>query len=519
MKNNKNGISLIVLVITIIVMIILAASVVITLSNTGIINKANDATYETELKQIQTLASLAWSDAYTAKMTDSTINIEEEVKLALERQGIARDKYIMEVSDTGVVISAYTKDGTIKATTISGQLPLALNSSAGVKLDNYKIYGESVQNGTPTPIAPVEIQSVGEKTNNLFDCFLVTAGDYKLNEMLDNGYGTTINTTVYNGEIKVTQTQYPDSDYLGSYFNGFFSVGVNGLEVGKTYTVFFDFEILNNPLNAEAIEIFTDRKHYVAENYGNRAKITFVSGAAEFGGEIKDEYIEFRNCGMSLIIKNIILLEGDVDEFPEYEPYGYRIPVKVSNNTDEIVTNIYLDEPLRGIGEYRDYIDFSNQTVVRKITSEYITTVPGVSGVYTTYIRFLTGINNEPLLFETDLETPTPITKQGIAISNKFSRSEVPYNAMGEYPWIIQPYKTTEGYNRVAYTFADKKITSVGQALAEIGDGFEVCYVMKNEIIQPVTLPDISTLKGSCTLSVETTVKPSNVEITCKTVE
>ena len=44
MKSNKRGISLIVLVITIIVIVILAAAVVITLSNTGIIGKANDFT-------------------------------------------------------------------------------------------------------------------------------------------------------------------------------------------------------------------------------------------------------------------------------------------------------------------------------------------------------------------------------------------------------------------------------------------------------------------------------------------
>jgi type II secretory pathway pseudopilin PulG len=48
----KQGISLIVLVITIIVMIILAASVVLTLNNTGIITKANDATSISDRKQI-----------------------------------------------------------------------------------------------------------------------------------------------------------------------------------------------------------------------------------------------------------------------------------------------------------------------------------------------------------------------------------------------------------------------------------------------------------------------------------
>ena len=60
----KQGISLIVLVITIIVMIILAASVVITLSNSGIINKANDAVDKTNASEVQNLATLAWAEEF-----------------------------------------------------------------------------------------------------------------------------------------------------------------------------------------------------------------------------------------------------------------------------------------------------------------------------------------------------------------------------------------------------------------------------------------------------------------------
>jgi len=48
MKTNKKGISLIVLIITIIVMIVLASAVIITLSSSGVIQKANE-TFELEL--------------------------------------------------------------------------------------------------------------------------------------------------------------------------------------------------------------------------------------------------------------------------------------------------------------------------------------------------------------------------------------------------------------------------------------------------------------------------------------
>ena len=60
----KKGISLIVLVITIIVMIILAATVVISLSNTGIIDRADQAVQLTNEKQVQDLAAMVGAEKY-----------------------------------------------------------------------------------------------------------------------------------------------------------------------------------------------------------------------------------------------------------------------------------------------------------------------------------------------------------------------------------------------------------------------------------------------------------------------
>lgn len=97
----KKGISLIVLVITIIVMIILVAAIIISLSNNGIIEKANQAVNESNLKQIQTMASLAWSDAYLEGKRDleligavenSLLNIDEDYK----------SKYFVEITNSGV---------------------------------------------------------------------------------------------------------------------------------------------------------------------------------------------------------------------------------------------------------------------------------------------------------------------------------------------------------------------------------------------------------------------------------
>ena len=96
----KNGISLIVLVITIIVMIILAASVIITLSNTGIISRANEATSVTNLKQVQQLATLIWADGYSDNLEGSQLK-----DYVLDNMQDYIDDYTIIVTDKGVTVT------------------------------------------------------------------------------------------------------------------------------------------------------------------------------------------------------------------------------------------------------------------------------------------------------------------------------------------------------------------------------------------------------------------------------
>ena len=99
----KKGISLIVLVITIIVMIVLAATVVISLSNTGIIDKASQAVNLTDEKQVQDLAALLWAEAYLdpAKKADIVNVVTQE----LAKQGVTTTDWNIEITNSGVSIS------------------------------------------------------------------------------------------------------------------------------------------------------------------------------------------------------------------------------------------------------------------------------------------------------------------------------------------------------------------------------------------------------------------------------
>lgn len=114
MKNKKDGISLIVLVITIIVMIILASSIILTLSDSGIINRANEAVDKTNLQEIQHIASLAWAEAYldNRDVEDEETkyaNIKAAVDKALENIDVSN--YDIVVDEKGITVTPVLKAG------------------------------------------------------------------------------------------------------------------------------------------------------------------------------------------------------------------------------------------------------------------------------------------------------------------------------------------------------------------------------------------------------------------------
>ena len=106
----KGGISLIVLVITIIVMIILAAAIILSLSNSGIIDKANKAKTDTDISNAKDLVAMAHADWMLdeAKIMAEDSSITSFGKYAekkLKEAGYKTDKTTgsYEVNDDGEV--------------------------------------------------------------------------------------------------------------------------------------------------------------------------------------------------------------------------------------------------------------------------------------------------------------------------------------------------------------------------------------------------------------------------------
>ena len=105
--NNKKGISMIVLAITIIVMIVLASAIILSLRSSGIIDKANEAKSKTDIanaKQVVAMAEAEWKLDEEKIRNEGYDSFKEYAEDNLEKAGFkinGKDSY--EVTEEGIV--------------------------------------------------------------------------------------------------------------------------------------------------------------------------------------------------------------------------------------------------------------------------------------------------------------------------------------------------------------------------------------------------------------------------------
>ena len=119
MKTKKKAISLIVLVITIIVLAILAATVIVTITNSGIINRATETVKEHDLTEVRSMANLAWSEALMDNNVTTDAEYEAYVKQYLTNAGVDITEYEITASVSGVSVGE--KQGKYMGLTITAE--------------------------------------------------------------------------------------------------------------------------------------------------------------------------------------------------------------------------------------------------------------------------------------------------------------------------------------------------------------------------------------------------------------
>lgn len=200
--------------------------------------------------------------------------------------------------------------------------------------------------------------------------------------------------------------------------------------------------------------------------YTNQGTGVFTYGSI---APTPDAPIEMVSCG------DLITDTTDVN-------YGkYKIPVNVNN----VITNIYLDEPLRKINEYSDYIDFINGKVVRNIKEIVL---DGSEDWYTSSGTSQVAFNKGVGYIHDTTKLPCNIS----------SNCQMPNNNLYFYS--------------TGYSLADwKAFLSITNAI--------VYGRLSTPTEETITLPNIPTIDGNNTLNIETEITPSQVYIKYKSNE
>lgn len=224
----------------------------------------------------------------------------------------------------------------------------------------------------PSPESPKKINCVGEKTRNLFNV-------NKFIELVKT-YDSTATETIEDGRRCIS---FRNDKLFHKDFNGV----VDELESGNRYSwrmdMKFELSLQQTTENEGSIYLgwIYDDEEYNATNVANgslRGSIrlnksnytnfkTITSPVSVEGRNVSQIGFSFGYPARWLIDLDSIQIEkGTLST--EYEPYGkYKIGVFVNSNSKSEVYNIFLDEPLRRVGEYCDYIDFKTQSIIRNV--------------------------------------------------------------------------------------------------------------------------------------------------------
>lgn len=349
----------------------------------------------------------------------------------------------------------------------SGNEPSTVEEFESMFPNGYYPYNEG-------KLMSMSVNNVVEQGKNLFDCYgfsciaiLNVNGERKLN----NSYGTTISTIEPTNKIVVTQSQAPESVIAHSN-NGWFCVGIKGMEQSKRYTFSFDFTTTKMLIQNPVLQILVNGRF--PEDAINISELNVkkrVSFTLEYTKVDDRQYIELRLSGMSGIFENFQLDEGSTATAytPYYTPISYTIPQAIQN----------LDGYGWSAGTARNYVDYENKKYYQCVQSVDLGTLEWFAG------------ESGKVNFQTSQVTGQKLTKNYTILPNiicsKYSAKV--QNAMWGHTSVtgITTNANVDGYvyvNDTSYTDA----TAFKQAM----QGVMLYYELANPIITDIStiIPD-----------------------------
>ncbi len=198
-----------------------------------------------------------------------------------------------------------------KVATAEGYPLTMQNCKANKKMKQLEIYGNSIQDGTPTPDNPIEVESVGERTVNLFDISksIRTIHGLTVSENADGSYNLRGNIKQNYAYLTDYQLDIPISNGTTITISSYFETSIIDACVGivcrnASGTILLQGNAISNS-GYKTLTVTDD--------------VTTLGMVWRLPSSVAGDYVEINNLKLQLQLGSTVT---------PYEPYGkYKIPV------------------------------------------------------------------------------------------------------------------------------------------------------------------------------------------------
>ena len=353
---------------------------------------------------------------------------------------------------------------------------LSLLTDTTITSDTFKYELYTGGQPSPNPDYPQEIASCGDliidttdvnygkykipvnvRSENLFDMNYVDAYIGDNNGLTYRNYNTTAKTGFIKCKPNTTYTIKKHESSNKFHICDYPQIAVNGSVLNRLY--------LNNDSSECTVTTNSDAQYlYIYVSTGSEAKTPLMTVVE--GSTTPDKYIPYYNE----------------------------------------TTNIYLDEPLRGIGEYSDYIDFINGKVVRQLGEVILDGSEDWTAIQA-YGRNYYAVTISNLL----------ISNSGSNNALLYNNYYIGYKSDELVGNNTKDYGICRRNNNSQVLFRDKDQSILSDLTTWLSTHNNImCYPLSTPTEETITLPNIPTIDGNNTLNIETEITPSQVYIKYK---
>lgn len=385
--------------------------------------------------------------------------------------------------------------GGYKIIEYTGTLPITIKAN-GEPLIDYRIYGNTVQNGTPTPENPITPIGCGGRTENLFDLNRLPSNTWTTDTQYYMNGGIITDTSVNPGQASISV----NNDTLSVTSNGGRGAGfLVEVEPSTEYRFTFTKSESFTSDKTSCVYAFVDTSETLSTYnaiYGNSDSTVFTTGS-----NTKYVYFVFRKALGSISYSNIMLNAGSTP-LP-YEPYGYKLPILSNSN----VTNIYLGETQSTRRIKRLVLTGKENWVYDSVNTRFILSLPGMDYKGVRATTFLCSHYEVVDDGRTISRVPNNTAYAGGSVANPLCYVKTDeYSSAEDFKTYLAAQYAAGTPVTVWYVLAEPETGIVNEPLMNISDYADTVSMEQAGV-------SIPTNKGSTVIDYDGALKPSQMYI------